>query len=370
MKRIKLLPVILALILAVSMIPAVAAAGDGAETPVQPSSDGVTNPAAEIELVNPDDATFYLYTYEGTDTLQWPQGDYPYHPKQYTVKVKLTGEDPSKPCDDNICFFSGNECDVYTVSQQKEGKYGNIREITIRQHGYGGPAPYSVWASSGVFVKQIFYPTSVFIPDQLTLNYTHLELTASHPVGRLVPSDSEVTWSSSDSRVAAVQNGVVTAGRDGTATVTATYTKYGLHLTASCKVTVGSGTTSGKTVVKNGKYTAGSGTARATYQVRSKSGHTVAYRTCRSKSRTAVIPTRVKLADGRYYRVTAAADSAFAAAKKVKTVQVKSGSLTKKSVRNCLRRSHVTTVKTVKYKQYKKYFTKKNCGRKVKVKKL
>jgi len=63
---------------------------------------------------------------------------------------------------------------------------------------------------------------------------------------------------------------------------------------------------------------------------------------------------------------------AFAKDSKLKTIKIKSTTkLTKKGVKKSLKSSKVKTVKVKKskVKKYKKYFTKKNCGRKVKVKK-
>ena len=68
---------------------------------------------------------------------------------------------------------------------------------------------------------------------------------------------------------------------------------------------------------------------------------------------------------------------AFKSYKRVKTLEIKSKKLTKKSVKNSLKGSKVKTVKVKvgkkatnkKYvKKYKKIFTKKNAGKKVKVK--
>ena len=63
---------------------------------------------------------------------------------------------------------------------------------------------------------------------------------------------------------------------------------------------------------------------------------------------------------------------AFAKDSKLKTIKIKSTTkLTKKGVKKSLKSSKVKTVKVKKskVKKYRKYFTKKNCGRKVKVKK-
>ena len=62
----------------------------------------------------------------------------------------------------------------------------------------------------------------------------------------------------------------------------------------------------------------------------------------------------------------------FKSDSKLKTIYIKyTTKLTKKSVKKSLKGSKVKTVKVKKskVKKYKKFFTKKNCGRKVKVKK-
>ena len=65
--------------------------------------------------------------------------------------------------------------------------------------------------------------------------------------------------------------------------------------------------------------------------------------------------------------------SAFKGAKKLKIITVKSNVLTRSGVKDCLRGSKVKTVKlkgvkAVKKRLYKRYFSKENCGRFVKVK--
>ena len=56
------------------------------------------------------------------------------------------------------------------------------------------------------------------------------------------PSGQTVTWTTSDSAVATVVNGVVTAKAVGTATITATITVDGTNYTDTCAVTVTAGT--------------------------------------------------------------------------------------------------------------------------------
>ena len=88
------------------------------------------------------------------------------------------------------------------------------------------------------------------------------------------------------------------------------------------------------------------------------------------------MPASVKLKDGKSYTVTQIGAKAFAQSKAVK-ITVRTGKLTKKTVKNSLKGSKVKTV-SVKVgnkkanntyvKKYKKIFTKKNAGKKVTVK--
>ena len=76
----------------------------------------------------------------------------------------------------------------------------------------------------------------------VTLDKETLSLTVGGATGALtatvVPDDSEITWESSDTGVATVSNGTVTAVAAGTATVTAKITVDGTDYTDTCSVTV------------------------------------------------------------------------------------------------------------------------------------
>ena len=75
------------------------------------------------------------------------------------------------------------------------------------------------------------------VQESVTLDETELKLTVGGEktlVATATPEDAEVEWSSSDSTVATVENGKVTAVKAGTTTITA---KVG-SATATCSVTV------------------------------------------------------------------------------------------------------------------------------------
>ena len=111
-----------------------------------------------------------------------------------------------------------------------------------------------------------------------------------------------------------------------------------------------------------------------TYQVTSAAAKTAAF-TKAANAKSATVPATVNV-NGQTLEVTSIAPNAFAGTS-VKTVTVKSKKLTKASVKGSLKGSKVKTVKVKvgkkkenkKFvKKYKKIFTKKNAGKKVKVK--
>ena len=112
-----------------------------------------------------------------------------------------------------------------------------------------------------------------------------------------------------------------------------------------------------------------------TYTVTSASAKTAAFTKAKKSKKSATVPATINV-NGVELNVTSIAPKAFKGTK-VKTLTVKSKKLTKKSVKGSLKGSKVKTVKVKvgkkkenkKYvKKYKKIFTKKNCGKKVKVK--
>ena len=125
-------------------------------------------------------------------------------------------------------------------------------------------------------------------------------------------------------------------------------------------------TTSGLDVGK--KATAGSGSTKAVYKATGKDTVTYLKAKVKKSAKTVTVPATVKI-NGKKYKVTKIAKSAFKGYKKLTTVVVKPTSLKKNSVKECFKGTSVKTVKVPKkqYKKYKKFFTKKVTKSKVKV---
>ena len=219
------------------------------------------------------------------------------------------------------------------------------------------------------------------------------------------------TITSSDSSVATVTPATatdpksvtitVTGVAGGTAKVNATFSTGKTQAEASVAVTV-----------NHTNAAAGSGASKGTYTV---AGSTAVFVATTATGSTIKVPDTITI-DGKTYPVTSIAPNAFKkskvkkvtvgsnvvtiganawnsckkltaltigkgvtkmganmckGAKKLKTITIKSKSLTKAGVKKCLKGSKVKTVKVpkAKVKAYKKIFTKKICGAKVKVKK-
>ena len=112
----------------------------------------------------------------------------------------------------------------------------------------------------------------------------------------------------------------------------------------------------------------------ATYKVTNDAKATVIFAKGKKSAKNATVPASVTI-KGKSYAVTGIGANAFKGAK-AKTLVVRSKKLTKKSVKGSLKGSKVKVVKVKvgskkvnkKYvKKYKKIFTKKICGKKVKV---
>ena len=173
----------------------------------------------------------------------------------------------------------------------------------------------------------------------------------------------EFLWVSTNEAVATVDEiGVVTAVAPGTADIMAVNTMTREVL--KCKVTVKANNNVGKTVKRSGstyKITSDKKSKRRAMLVKAKNAKTV------------TIPSYIKL-NGKKYDVNKIKSKAFAKSKATKVI-IKTKKLTKQCVKASLKNSKVKNIKVstgkktrkTYIKKYKKIFTKKNAGRKVKV---
>ena len=132
-------------------------------------------------------------------------------------------------------------------------------------------------------------------------------------------------------------------------------------------------------VMEGRTYTVGTGADMASYQVLSTSNRTVKYRQSKSEAAgsNVVIPSTVILGDNQEYAVVGISQDAFAQTPKVKKLILKTPFLEKDHTNGCLHSSKIKTVvvqvgNKVDNKEFRKYyspiFTKKHCGKKVKIK--
>lgn len=176
--------------------------------------------------------------------------------------------------------------------------------------------------------------------------------------------EPDVMWISSNEKIATVDDiGVVTAVAPGTVDIL--MVDMSSRQVKKCKVTVNPLNYVGKTVKVKGN----------TYKITSdKKGKRTVTLVKAKNAKSVVIPATIKY-KGKTYSVNKIQAKAFKKSKATK-VTIKTKKLTKKTVRNALKGSKVKTIKVKvgkkkinkKFaKKYKKIFTKKNCGKKVKV---
>ena len=111
-------------------------------------------------------------------------------------------------------------------------------------------------------------------------------------------------------------------------------------------------------VKRNKTYTAGKGGSRAKYTVKSVKNRTVYYKKClvKKSAKTAAVPSKIKLKDGKSYSVIGISPKAFAQRKQVKTITIKSKRLKKSTVKNSLRGSKKQNKKFIA--KYRPFFPK------------
>ncbi|MBR1986861.1 MAG: CotH kinase family protein [Mogibacterium sp.] len=307
----------------------------------------------ESEVVHAKDIFFqhyevYYTLYSDAEGTDW-------YSQECSVK-------PDDAVDTDIVWTSSNE-EIGVVDESGIVEVKTLGDVTIT-----ATLPNGISKSYDLHIVK---PDSLPVYEEVALSTESLTLKEGEYeqiLTEITPKNCEapdMIWVSSDESVATVDSlGVVTAVAPGQTEVLAvdSLTREVLK----CKVNVMPLTTVGMTVEAGG----------SSYQITSdEENNRTAMLVQPKNAKSVTIPTSVELY-GNTYDVTKINEKAFSKTKKVKALYVKTKKLTKASVKGSLKGSKVKKVKVrvgkkklnKKYaKKYRKYFTKKNCGKKVKV---
>lgn len=143
-------------------------------------------------------------------------------------------------------YYVGEDIDISGLRVTAAYTNGATADVTGRCTFYGfdnlveGMQTVTVSYNEGSISKSESYNVSFTMPS-ITLSQSHASLKAGETLtltASIDPFGQTLTWSSTNSAVASVSDGVVTTGSAGSATVTAGFSYCGRNYTASCEVTV------------------------------------------------------------------------------------------------------------------------------------
>ena len=322
------------------------------------SDDMVVNAefVSQSEVIQPKDIFFRSYDeYYGIDTSYAEDEIYEYYDNEYVVM-------PEDAWESEITWTSSDE-NVVECNEEMGGFF--IKGF--------GDAVITATLKNGVsksFTLHVISYEDMKMAEEITLDQETLKLKEGEYAQltmTVTPQPCEtpdVMWISADEDIATVNDiGVVQGVKPGkTQILMVERDDFNVQKT---QVTITSADV-GKTVKVSGN----------TYKITSD---TSGSRTCKlikaKNSKRVTIPASIKYND-KTFSVNQIDAKAFAKSKKVRTVTVKTKKLSKARVKNSLKGSKVKTIKVKvgkkkvnkKYiKKYKKYFTKKNAGKKVRV---
>lgn len=149
-----------------------------------------------------------------------------------TYQIKVKSVSPSK-ASKSVAYKSSNT-KIATISSKGivKGKKEGTAKITVQSK------------KNKKLKKTVAITVKRLKPYSLTLNKTKLNMNVNdtYKLKATVKASSPITWNSSNKTVATVdKNGIITAKKDGTVTITVKTTKKGYHgkvLSKSCIVTV------------------------------------------------------------------------------------------------------------------------------------
>lgn len=310
----------------------------------------------ESDIVHPQDIFFEKYdAYVNIDELGGFDNDYLYFFQDHRVM-------PEDAVDTDITWTSSDE-NVAAVDEEGAVKVFRKGEATITATlSNGVTKSYKLH----VVEDDDFKANSGVQLDRTSLTLKPGEYDQIIATAVDAPAyEFEVVWASANEEVATVDDiGVVRAVAPGTADILAIDLLS--RETKKCKVTVERENNVGISVVYKG----------STYEITAdEEGSRTAMLVKAKNAKSVTIPATISYG-GNKYSVNALQEKAFAKSK-ARTVTVKTKKLTKASVKNSLKGSKVKTVKVkvgkkktnkTYRKKYKKIFTKKNAGKRVKIK--
>lgn len=165
---------------------------------------------------------------------------------------------------DNLDNLSGVKLDILhlygTQGIGEVAKYGYVGQVTVTPNDVGGVdeilemtatiVPNTAAAKMTDVLSVVdngdgtFTVSAGAVSPDIILNKSYLDMSVDD-VARLkattTPSGETITWTSSDTEVAEVSNGIVTAKDVGNATITAKITVNGVNYTDTCSVVVSAG---------------------------------------------------------------------------------------------------------------------------------
>lgn len=165
---------------------------------------------------------------------------------------------------DNLDSLAGTKVDIIhlygTQGIGEVAKYAYVGQVTATPNDVGGvdeilemtatviPNTAAIKVTDSLSVidngNGTFTVSAGSVTPDVVLNKSNLALNVNDIatiIAQTTPANSEVTWTSSDTSIATVSAGVVTAKAAGTATITATITVDEDDYTDTCAVTVTAG---------------------------------------------------------------------------------------------------------------------------------
>lgn len=194
-------------------------------------------------ILNKKEQGFMIYLYNIPDT------------EKGNIKVSIDNESVAKLNDIDLCNWEDGSGKGMIIANAKFLSLGQAKiTATLNYNGKSYSDSYTFSVRESAYSIIIQTKNSVELPEEIAIG-DKLQLIAKLTLGSTVPIEitDKATWTSSDEKIVKVDNkGLVTAIREGTATITVKYkvgdetitATYNLKITGSTKTPVDPETTS------------------------------------------------------------------------------------------------------------------------------